>query len=469
MKYVSKMACLVFLVIVSNLSFGMTRVLMRKPAPPRHYQELSLQRRMIQTKAAPETVKTSATLSDRIQQKLAELKIAGWRAWTNFTNRFSRAPAITISQTIPPKSPAPSSIHLSASIGQSELSATITAEIIQTLQAQALESALKVIKENRKEYDLENEMDGLIVCGYPGPELLVLSKIKLSKQFTEFFINKRKQIFKSIGFSDEAIDSSISEIEQNRKNAFDEFYTQPIATTKRDQNLPEDIIKSTDNILKNCGINPDCVSLMKPTFMMDVLKSRKGVIASARGAYMDEGIIHPAKLTFFSSIRLTKPTIFNRFLATIIHPILIQTFVIAHEIGHLIQNHTGEIEYLEDKLKQQAQNYAMKMQKDNPYIDIDNTADYIFKNILKELGALYELEADATVALLDPEIARSMRQEFLKQIDSLSETELSQPSSDIHSSIGYKDELIRKILQLHALEKIQQKTYLFERIDPTKQ
>lgn len=449
MKSASKVACLLLLVAFGRSSFGMMRMLTRKTSPSRQYQRLSPQQRMIHTTAVSQAAQTPPSFYARMQQAIRN-------AWTNFTNRFSKAPAVAIPKSIYPKSTEPFSVPLSASIGQSELSASVTASTIQTLQAQALESALKVIKENREEFDLKNGMDGLIVCGYPGPELLVLSKIKSSKNLEQFFINKRKQILKSINFSDEAIVFLMSEIEKNRKNVLTDFYTQPIATTKRDPSLPKKIVEPADEILKKSGINPACVSLVKPTFIEDLLKSRDGTIASASGAYRDGETIQPAILKFY-------------FKAVTFETKNLTEFLIAHEVGHLIRNHTGEVESLYFTLKQQSQNYAITMQKNNPFIDIDTTSDYIFKNVQKEFAALYELEADSTVAILNREIAQSLWQKLLKEIDNLSTKQQSKPSSPIHSSIEYKQELIQKILQLQALERLQEKTHFFEVTDQTKE
>lgn len=431
------------------------------PASKITQQRLATQRALLQTQKRQVTqpIKTAPPATTSISF-FTKMQNSIQTYWDSFKNMFTpKSPTAIASQPVPPKLIEPLSIPLSP-IGQSELSMFIPTATIQTLQAQALESASNVIKENRKEFDLKNRMDGLIVCGYPGPELLVLSKIESSKDFEHFFSSKRKQAFKTIGFSDNEIDTMIFTIEQNRKNVIKDLYTQPIATTERDQDLPKNIIETADKILIKAGINPDCVSLIKPPAALDKLLGDS--VALTWGAYKDGETIKPAAIAFSLSMRITEPITLSLFFIPYVKVTpsrLLNEFIIAHEIGHIIKNHSDEMKYLENKLKQQSKNYAKELHKNNPLIDIADTSSYIFENVQKELDSLYELEADATVALLDPEIAQSISQKLLKQIESLSAEQLSAPWSPMHSSMQYKYELIQKILQIHALEKTQQQPH----------
>lgn len=459
MNFKNKLVWLFCTTITFNPCFAMLTRVSQATRQRLTTQQLANQRALLRTqthymtqpiKTAPIAKASPAPASStgffaRIQNSL-------WTNWNAFKNIFAyKTPTIS---TPPQETTSPLPPHISP-IGQSELSMFIPTATIQTLKRQALESAFKVIKENRKEFDLKNGMDGLIVCGYPGPELLVLSKIKSATDFERFFSNKRKQAFKTIGFSDNEINSMMATIEQNRKNVIKEFYTQPIATTKRDQDLPKNIIETTDKILMKAGLNPDCVSLIQPTLKDDTLTTLLGVAADALGAYKNEEkqTIELAILRFFFLSRITIPKRFN-FLAYVM-TINLTTFIIAHEIGHLIKNHTNEIKYLNSMLEKQLRNYAEELQKNNPSLDVNETISILSRNIAKELLSLYELEADATVALLEPEIAQAISREILNEAKIRKKT----PYSLIHSSPRYKHELMQKILQIHALEKTQQQPH----------
>ena len=167
MKNGSKLGYFLLLLAISNVSFGMMRMLTKKPIPT---QGTPFQR-MAHTTAVSTAAKTTPSFYTRIQQTVRN-------AWINLTTRFSKAPAIP-QPIISQQSTEPLSVPINTQADQSELS-TFDSHAPNASKQQAFESALKEVTQNRQKLNLNNqEKANMILCTAPGNEELAwLLKIK---------------------------------------------------------------------------------------------------------------------------------------------------------------------------------------------------------------------------------------------------------------------------------------------------
>lgn len=329
-------------------------------------------------------------------------------------------------------------------------------------ETQALETALNIINNTRIQLNLNTPGLNLITCAHPGKEIPWLSTVKSLQHIEDYFVHKRKEILKSINLSDSEINNFLVTIEEERTNNIKNNYTKPTEQFKIVHDPKLRYLATVKEILTASGINPATICITTPLSAATLINEQwlkwtdgnkviNAIINFASAAKMAvsdittaasvsrENANSPTFIIFYYAEKLTNLT----------------NFTIAHEIGHIIRNHLGEIKLINQIFKNQKQKYA------SPAYTID------FDKAYQSLLALYEIEADLTVAMINPKISSLIHQEIMHEYYSdrkimtlpfmtLKKPSVSQPMSAIHSSIQDKYDLIRRIKALHQSEGIQQ-------------
>lgn len=331
---------------------------------------------------------------------------------------------------------------------------------------EAFNSAFNIVHNNYIKLNIATPGINLITCVPIGPELLWLSKINSLNAMEEFFVAKRREILKKIGLSNKEIEDFISTITDNRKNIIKKHYTTPISPSEmiHDQKIP--FLGTIKQYLTDAGMNPNTINIVTPSTFAQLFTSY-----DKRWHKWTDGNKIINAIT-----RLTLPLAIEAFNTTSIasvtggttphEPIIfmiyyqgrrpsfdLTNFVITHEIGHLLRNHPGELSLIDNIIKHQKDNTA------------NNASAPDFDKAYLELLTLYELEADVTVAMINPTIAELAYNELLQKINvprwkkrilpfvSISSPPTSRPNSPIHSSLDDKFNLMKKIKEFHAKEK----------------
>jgi hypothetical protein len=316
--------------------------------------------------------------------------------------------------------------------GQSEITSMPIAAMSQELGQKDLNTILEIIQQNRKVQNLENDMNGLLRCGYPGPEFLVISEIKSISDFENFFEDMRKRIFLSSGFDNTITEKLLSTIKEKRVHAIKKNYTQARA------NIIHEDIPQLATIKKLCmqvGINPQSTSI-KLIPRLEALRNI-GTLASVNTTFDKNGIVTDCVLSlspFISTGEIRLPGIRIK-----VELPSLQNFVITHEIGHIIRNHCEEMELISQEFYKLFPYGSQYAQESLPSI----------RQLSEQLEALYELEADIIVAMQSPQIAEAIGFEIAQVYGQSNQDVRTRLGSPIHSSLGYKQDLLTRILDLH--------------------
>jgi len=452
MKFGSKIACFLLLGAFCNMSFGMTRVFMRKP-PLRQYQQLSPQRRMIQTKAVSEAVKTSPALYDRIQQTFTEFKTAGWNFLTWLTGRPSQAPAITIPQSqqvlveplstsvqTPSTTPTSSPTAMLQHIRQAELK---TSENI----AQEIAPVLKAIELSKEKNIVEKKETALMVCTPPGIEIDFISALESFDAIINFIKTLKIKILIDTGLNKEEVNNFLLQLASDQRYIYQNAYTIPNKPVIHDTTLDPNILQEIIIKLRNAGINPLCVNIInKPEKEMG-----DGFAMASSPLKIKESLQGQSTLIFSQELINTKPR------ETV-------AFAIGHEIGHLILCHNNSFYQVKERITTMLRkknglsefeerkwifrnNKLIEINRNPLSIEIENTVN----QALKEIKTLAELEADITYSLYDKNIAESSLKSAQTVISS-GTSDTATMLSDIHQSINMRYHWFKRIQDLHKAQ-----------------
>ena len=326
----------------------------------------------------------------------------------------------------------PKSVYVPMLRGQSEITSMPIAAMQQELVQKDLNNILEVIQQNRKVQNLEDDMNGLLRCGYPGPEFLIISEIKSINDFEKFFEDMRKRIFLSSGFDNATTEELLSTIKEKRVSAIKNFYTQARANVIH-EDMPQ--LTTIKKLCMQVGINFDSISIKSipklEAWRNPTLGGYIQPTVDARGNINGSELFLNPFVTM-GEIRLPGIRI------TIKLP-NIQNFIITHEIGHVIRNHCEEMVLISaefSKLFPHGSQYA---------------SEYLpsIRQLTKQLEALYELEADIIVAMQSPQIAETIGFEIGQAYMQSNQDVRNRIWTPIHSSFAYKKDLFLRILNLH--------------------
>ena len=232
--------------------------------------------------------------------------------------------------------------------------------------------------------------------------------------------------------------------------------------------LSSPIQEATTQTLLNLGMNPKSIlildgkSLSKLEYdaympintviknfissIIATLKSIQGTVASAGTCEVKYGDNkHTLPILCFVNQKLMKSK-------------NLTNFAIAHEIGHLLRDHVNEENMIKKMLeKLPTERYIQKNKPEIQYIN-KLISKSVINQIIEELAALQEIEADATAALINPDIAKKLYVELSRQVSPpslfkkllyLSPDPRAQKNSPIHSSNWDKYYLLKTINKLH--------------------
>ncbi len=339
---------------------------------------------------------------------------------------------------------------------------------------QTIESALNAIKQNRK--SLPVAPPNMIICTQPGSVLLRLSKIDSFDDIKQACMKKRKEILRTIGLNNDEIETTIADIIK-RKN--DNIQNNHITTAQNtavihDPKLP--FLATVKKTLQDSGINPETVHITTPSSATKLINSygRKWNFDNKNKIIQIIAQLSPALAREISSLGIqasvnstlkNQPILIFYYLGR--HPNYLGeiNFTIAHEIGHILENHIEEQELIETLCNNQAKKHLGHL----------NTSDYNkalkpYKKAYQDLEALHEIEADITAAMMNSEIATIAYQEtsntmihpkarsILGGLIKLQPPKPSQPHSPIHASTETQVYLLQKIKDIHAREAVQKDT-----------
>ena len=322
-------------------------------------------------------------------------------------------------------------------LGQSEITSMPLAATIETLGQEDVNKILEIIKANRKLYNLENDMNGLLRCGTPGPEFLIVSAIKSIADFEKFFENMRRRLFLSAGFDAESTEKLLATIKQKRENAIKNFYTE-VRSEVTHENIA--LLNKVKGLLIRVGINPNTI----PIKNIPIIRAMRnfGTMAIIEPSFDKNGQIIGSKMSF-NPLNADREILLLGFIKLKLKASNVQTFIIAHEIGHLIRNHCEEAHLIS---KEFARLFPYELEQ----IGVSLPS---YKDLEEQFGALYELEADIAVSMQSPETAAIIADEIFKVYQVLNPSERTKSMSPIHSSFAHKWELFSRIYNLHQAKR----------------
>ena len=234
MKYGSKIAYFLLLVVFGNSSFGMRRLIQLKP--------------MTKT-----NVLQAPPFYARVQQAVRN-------AWTNLINRFSNAPAVNIPQSIAfQESPEPILVPIITPTFQ---------RIDQTKWkkpediAQEIAPVLKAIELSKKENLPEKKETSLMVCTPPGIEIDYISALQSFDAIKNFLTTQKIRILTEAGLNNEEISTMLLQLDMDQKYIYENAYTMPSKPVIHDTTFDPNILQEIMIKLRQAGINPLCVNII---------------------------------------------------------------------------------------------------------------------------------------------------------------------------------------------------------------
>lgn len=300
----------------------------------------------------------------------------------------------------------------------------------------AFDYALKTIKESRKKHGIENSETGLMVCTPPGTELKFLAELQSFEDIENDFKAERKKILHQAGVNNDEIQAFEDEIKNSKEYLEKNYYQTPIDGIFHDPTFAPETLKEIKTLLHNAGINPFSVEIINQT-----RKEMDGAIASAVGPLTIKKKDKPIEMAKNQTAKLY-------FCQEIINANKKEyiAWVISHEIGHLIRDHTNRTDSAHRVI-----NKAFQNNKKNLYANEGPPFHFIMNRAREKLDTLNELEADTTYLMRNFNLAKIAHNEFLRIIATTKKT--NEWLSPIHMSINNTFHWSNKILQLHAKEK----------------
>jgi len=323
-----------------------------------------------------------------------------------------------------------------------------TAKIVQqTFLEKAFDSALKAIKENRKKHGLENSETGLMVCAPPGIELEFLAELQSFEDIEKYFKIEREKILRQAGLNNDEIQAFENEIKENREWLKKNYFQTPIDGIFHDPTFAPETLEEIKTLLHNAGINPFSVEIINKT------KEQIGsnTLASARNPIAFKIKNEPRKLmrNQTASLNFCQEKINE-------HTKEYMTWIISHEIGHLMRDHTNRNHIANTAITKGEGNIKTTRAGEK------SPSSIIWDKAKEKLDTLNELEADTTYLMRNFNLTKIAHNEFLRQIATKKETD--EWDSPIHMSINDDFHWSNKILQLHVKEK--EKSIKIKRFTP---
>jgi hypothetical protein len=297
---------------------------------------------------------------------------------------------------------------------------------------EALDVALKEIKNTREKLGIQNTQTGLMVCAPPGELPQFLLDMKSFDDIKKYIYEKKEAIAREFFEGDEELleiwrqENSESGIEKLQNL----YYKDPKPNVVDDKDVPIIFRTITKELLKNTGIDPHNINIISK-------KNFEKITGNHFSKYVNGYAKGPIKYQKknFNYIALNEDLLINA-------PLNVITTTIAHEIGHLLRMHA----YTRVSL---GHIYITKF----PYFSIEEKGYRILleKNLIQQLNAIEELEADITYAMLHPEIAKTILTHSLSSVatGTLSNANITRSRFGIHTGINILYHWIKKIVELH--------------------
>lgn len=351
-----------------------------------------------------ETSQTQVEASSYWSRAYASLALTSGKIWNSFKGMFSKPQfndgnitrsVDTKSITAPDLSLFPVAKSVVVQEGQpaKNLLPLVTKE--QAI-AQVAHDALNDIEKAHKEKHVSLAEKGLMVCTPPGINSALLLEFDSIEAIQNYFKKRLNDIdlnYKDIeGLSETEFDAYLGKRKYDHEYLSQVYYKQSSDETMHDLQIPSFILEETKRLLKLVGINPWSISIMGDE---DKSTARAGGprIAIQNGIYK---VIEPAVIKY----NLEQ-------MAQLDHATII--FVIAHEIGHLLQCHHYSIE-------KYPQSGWMELIVDPSVEAKRSVKEAALKRLNRELLLLQELEADVTVALLNREVVDIIKHYLLRTL-----------------------------------------------------
>lgn len=439
MKHGSKTLYFLIFAFFYNSSFGMMRMLTKKPTPTRQFQQ-STPQRMTHTNTLSQSTTRTPTLYDSIQQKMSALKTMGLNVWANLTNRFSKAPTITAPSSIS----FPKAQEAKLQPDFNALLSTIENKLehiqpIKTLEGLASPELTKEIRTIAADFFIE--------CPNPTQEIRHLLRMKSLSTFETYIKNKKRSLFIKMGFTKQEIETIQNEIDF-RIALFMEQYKQPEKYSDHDEAIPTDQLNIIKHELRKAAIEPSSITI----------RSIPNTPGAPLGSVNLESL-HSIPLESLSLQALPSTMKQTIYLQPINNPDKQdeKIFIIAHEIAHLVKGHMIEqymiIQYLNRHiLPQVMMRYPTEKQK-------SQHAEKIIFLLQKELASLYELEADIWAATMHHNIAKTIQKATIQNVQE------NAVLPDIYLTPTDRLYVLTKIIQLHQAKDLKNQTV----IDTTKE